>query len=487
MGGIDFAIAGIPGLVEQAMAATGIPGIAVAVVHEDTQKYAGGFGVREVGVDGDIDADTVFQIASVSKCLASTVVAALIGDGYVTWDTKIADIDPTFAFKDPWITANVTLADLFSHRTGLPGHVGDALEDIGGDRETVLHNLRYLDLPGSFRDSYAYTNFGLTAAADAAARFAGSTWEDTSRTRLYEPLGMSRTTSVNAEFMAMDNRAAGHMSVDGEWVHREDRQPDAQSPAGGVSSSVNDMSQWMRLQLANGMFEGEEIVASPGLEETHLPHAISSMPDHPSTEPAGFYGLGWNVNYGEHGVTVSHSGAFSLGAATSVYLLPAEGLGIVVLTNGAPKGAAEGIALGFLDLYRVGEVRFDYVGIIGPIIEGQAAPEFGKDIASPPATVEPASAATAYTGVYENDFFGPLEIAEDGDGLTMTVGPAGMIFPLAHFSRDVFTYMVPGENGQSLSSVTFTIGGEGAADQVVVDNLNLYGAGTFVRPADDEE
>src|SRR5690606_33391793 len=161
------------------------------------------------------------------------------------------------ALSDPWVTANVTLADLFSHRSGLAEHAGDLLEDLGGDRELVLHNLRYLEPEGAFRDSYAYTNFGLTAAADAAARSTGSTWEDVSRTRLYEPLGMARTTSLNAEFMAMDNRAAGHMLVDGEWTHAEDRQPDPQSPAGGASSSVNDMAQWMRLQLANGMFDGE--------------------------------------------------------------------------------------------------------------------------------------------------------------------------------------------------------------------------------------
>jgi CubicO group peptidase (beta-lactamase class C family) len=486
-GGIDVALAGLPGIVDEVMSRAGIPGIAVSVVLEDTQKFAAGFGVREAGAEGAVDADTVFQLASVSKCLASTVVAALVGDGDISWNTRMVDIDPGFALSDPWVTANVTLADLFSHRSGLADHAGDLLEDLGGDRELVLHNLRYLEPEGSFRDSYAYTNFGLTAAADAAARYSGATWEDTSRTRLYEPLGMTRTTSLNAEFMAMDNRAAGHMMVDGAWVHAEDRQPDAQSPAGGVSSSVNDMSQWMRLQLANGMFDGEQVVASPGLEETHLPHAISNRPDHPSTEQAGFYGLGFNVGYGGGGVSVSHSGAFSLGAATCVYLLPAEGLGITVLTNAAPEGAAEAIALGFLDLYRVGTVQMDYLPFVGAIIKESGAPQFGDSVAEPPAVVEEASAAGVYTGVYDNDYFGPLEVLEEGDGLIMQVGPAGMTFPLEHYTRDVFTYMPPGENGMITSAVTFTLDGNGVASQVVVENLDLYGAGTFVRPDDGAE
>jgi CubicO group peptidase (beta-lactamase class C family) len=486
-GGIDVAMAGLPAIVDEIMSRTDIPGVGVSVVYQDTQQLAAGYGVREAGVEGAVDADTVFQIASVSKCLASTVMAALVGDGDISWNTKMADIDPAFTLSDPWVTANVTLADLFSHRTGLPDHVGDALEDLGADRETVLRNLRFLDLPGSFRDSYAYTNFGLTAAADAAARFAGSTWEETSRLRLYEPLGMTRTTSVNAEFMAMDNRAVGHMMVDGEWVHVEDRQPDAQSPAGGVSSSVSDMSQWMRLQLANGMFDGVEVVASPGLEETHLPHAISRYPEHPSKEVAGFYGLGWNVRYDENGITLSHSGAFALGAATTVFLLPAEGLGITVLTNASPEGAAEAVALGFLDLYRHGAIQFDYLDAVGPIVKAAAAPEYGTEVAEPPSVVEEASAAEAYTGTYDNDFFGPLDVLEEGDGLVMQVGPAGMSFPLTHYTRDVFTYMPPGENGMITSAVTFTMGADGAASQVVVENLDLYGAGTFVRFAEGAE
>ncbi len=485
-GGIDVALEGLPGLVDDVMSRTGIPGIAVSVVHEDTQKYAAGFGVREAGVEGAVDADTVFQLASVSKSLASTVVAALVGDGSIAWNTKMADIDPGFALSDPWVTANVTLADLFSHRSGLADHAGDLLEDLGGDRELVLHNLRYLEPEGSFRDSYAYTNFGLTAAADAAARFTGSTWEDTSRTRLYEPLGMTRTTSLNAEFMAMDNRAAGHMLVNGEWTHAEDRQPDPQSPAGGASSSVNDMSQWMRLQLANGMFDGEQVVAAAGLEETHLPHAISNHPDHPSTEQAGFYGLGFNVGYGGDSVSVSHSGAFALGAATCVFLLPAEGLGITVLTNAAPEGAAEAIALGFLDLFHVGAVRMDYLPLVGAIIKESGAPKYGASVAEPPTVViEPADAG-AYTGEYANDFFGPLEVLEESEGLVMRVGPAGMTFSLAHYSRDVFTYMPPGENGGTTSAVTFTLDGDGVASHVVVENLDVYGAGTFWRSVDGE-
>lgn len=480
---LEAAIAAIPAVIEGLMAETGIPGVAISVVYADELRYSAGFGVREVGIDGAVDADTVFQIASLSKPLASTVVSSLIGDGEFTWDTPIAHLNSTVQLSDAWVTGHVTLADLFSHRSGLPGHALDVLEDLGGDRETVFEALQYIDLVGAFRTSYAYTNFGLTLAAVTAADYSGSNWEDASVERLYDPLDMTRTTSRHDEFVEMDNRAVGHVLSDGTWQHLYDRQPDAQSPAGGVSSSVNDLAKWMRLQLNGGEFEGVRLVDGKALGVTHLPHAISNSPENPSVQRTGFYGLGWNVSYDEFGeVSLGHSGAFAYGAATSAYILPGSGLGVVVLTNGAPIGVAETISLSLLDLARFGVVRYDYLQIIRPIIEASAKPEYGADVAEPALDVSPPSAPAVYLGVYENDVFGPLEVVEDGEHLAIILGPLQMQFPLTHYSRDVFTYLPIGENGEVVGAVTFTVGADGLADQVVLENLNLYNAGTFVRP-----
>src|SRR5258708_6379478 len=168
---------------------TGVPGLSVAIVYKDQVIYLKGFGVRQAGKSEPVDPDTVFQLASVSKPIASTVVAALVGDGLVAWDDPIIRRDPTFAMHDAWVTENVTLRDMFCHRSGLPNHAGDALEDIGYDRAEILHRLRYDRPDSSFRSHLAYTHFGLTAAAVAAAKASGKSWEDVSAERLYQPLG----------------------------------------------------------------------------------------------------------------------------------------------------------------------------------------------------------------------------------------------------------------------------------------------------------
>ncbi|MEP7271584.1 MAG: serine hydrolase domain-containing protein, partial [Acidobacteriota bacterium] len=334
--------------IAQALKATGVPGVAVAIVDRDKVVYIKGFGVREIGKPAAVDPDTVFQLASVSKPIASTVVAALVGDGVVRWDDPIIKHDPSFRLSDPWVTENVTIRDMFSHRSGLPDHAGDALEDMGYDRMAVIHRLRYQKLESSLRSTYKYTNFGLTAAAAAAAKASGKTWEDVSSERLYRRLGMNNTSSRYADYLAASNRASLHVEIDGKWVAKYQRNPQEQSPAGGVSSTVRDMAQWLRLQLAAGKFNGTEVIAAAALAETHRPQMVSRPAADPAKDHPDFYGLGWNVAYDDHGrVRLSHSGGFNLGAATTVALYPSEQLGIVVLSNAQPVGIPESIARSF--------------------------------------------------------------------------------------------------------------------------------------------
>ena len=481
------ALARLDEIARDTLERTGIPGLAIAVVAGDAAVFLEGYGVREAGTDAAVDADTVFTTRFLSKPIASTVVANVVGDSIVTWDTPVSAIDPGFALHDPWVTRHVTPRDLFAHRSGLPEHAGDLLEDLGFDRETVLHRLRYQPLVNDFRATYAYTNFGLTAAAVAAATAAGTTWEALSADRLYQPLGMDRTSSRYVDFLNAENRARGHAPVGDGWALAEARDPDPQSPAGGVSSTVRDLAQWLRLQLNGGMIDGEPIVAADALAETHRPQIVSNPPADPATDRASFYGLGWNVAYDGAGrVRLSHSGAFNLGAATSVFLVPAEQLGIVILTNAQPIGAPEAIALSFLDLALTGEVTIDYLTALQPVFAEVIAPAYGTtvDYAAPLASPAPALSPDTYMGRYANDYFGPIAVVAEGDRLDLHIGPNDERYPLRHYDRDVFLYQPPGENAFGPSAATFTVDADGTASRVVIENLDIHGQGSFVRAPD---
>src|SRR3954447_18676541 len=255
---VDNAVAKLDGIVDDLMKKSGIPGMAVAVVHGGKALYAKGFGVKDVRSGDKVHADTVFQLASMSKPLGATVVAHQVGEKAIGWDTPIVSKLPWFALSDPVVTQMVTIGDMYSHRSGLPDHAGDMLEDLGYDRRYVLERLRQLPLE-PFRISYNYTNFGLTAAAEAVAVSAGKSWEDLSQQVLYQPLGMRSTSSRFDEYEARPNRAVGHIHINGKYEPLYIRDPQPEAPAGGVSSSVNDITHWLATILANGSYNGTKI------------------------------------------------------------------------------------------------------------------------------------------------------------------------------------------------------------------------------------
>ncbi len=464
-----------------------VPGLSIAVVFQDQVVCAKGFGVRNVQTNDPVDADTVFQLASLSKPLGSTLVAELVGEGKISWDSKINDLDPAFAMYDPWVTREITIRDFYSHRSGLPEHTGDLLEDLGFSRKEILYRLRYQRPESSFRSHYAYTNFGLTEAGVAAAKAYNLTWENASEQKLYGPLGMNSTSSRYADFMARTDKALGHVQENGKWVPKYKRDPDPESPAGGASSSANDLAKWMRLQLADGKFEGNQLVDEKALALTHSPQMLTGYS--PLTGLPSFYGIGWNVNYDTEGrLRLGHSGAFALGAATSVLLVPSEHLGIVVLTNAAPIGFAEGLANTFTDLALYGKSTQDWMAIfkkafLNPATFGVFA---GTDYSKAPAFPTPQLANTAYLGTYNNNFFGDIQIIEKGDGLAVIEGPRKLTFPLKHYDRDIFTCQTIGENAVGATGVTFTIGPEGKATTLAIENLNVRGEGTFIRQSADD-
>lgn len=481
---VNKGIAEIEKMAQEQVDTGGVPGIAVTVVFEDKIVYTKAFGVREVGKPDPVTEDTVFQLASLSKAVASTVVAGLVSDGAVTWDTPVSRIDPSIQLHDSYPTSQVTIRDLFSHRSGLGGNVGNDLEQIGYDRDTILRRLRLVEPASSFRSAYAYSNFGITAGAVAAATAAGKTWEDASDEVLYKPLGMTSTSSRYADLLKHENRASLHSRVDGKWVAAVKREPDAQSPAGGVSSNIKDLGQWARLQLAGGKFNGKQVISEAALAQTHLP-TIYRGPE-PFTGRPQFYGLGWNVSLTDKGeVRIGHAGAFSQGARTIASLIPSEQLGIVVLTNAFPTGVPEAIADTFFDVARLGKASRDWVNVWNDAYSSLFGPESYaaavKLYSAPPANAAAALPNGAYVGAYRNDFIGDMQVIEQDGGLALQLGPKKMTFPIKHYDRDLFVVYLYPEIPDYPSAVRFTIGPDQKASQVVVDELNSNGQGILER------
>jgi CubicO group peptidase (beta-lactamase class C family) len=419
--------------------------------------YAKGFGVKDVRSGAKVDPDTVFQLASLSKAVGATVVAHEVSDNVIGWETPVSEKLPWFELAEPYVTRNVTVADLYSHRSGLPDHAGDGLEDLGYDRAQILERLRFLPL-APFRITYEYTNFGVTAGAEAVAAAAGKPWDVLSDEALYRPLGMNSTSSRFADYQGRTNRAVGHVKTPNGYQPLYTRDADAQSPAGGVSSSINDMARWLTMVMGNGTYNGVRIASPEALLPAVTPQVISTPAANPQSR-AGFYGHGFNVSVTSTGRTqYSHSGAFELGAATAFTVLPSANVGLIALTNGAPIGLPETVAAEFMDLVQYGQVREDWQGLYRQAFEKMNKPEGSLVGKEPPANPAPSRALNSYVGDYANPYWGPAKITEANGALQLTMGPRGTVYPLSHWDGDTFTFTLQGENAPpaTISKATFT-------------------------------
>jgi CubicO group peptidase (beta-lactamase class C family) len=487
---VQSALDRLDGLIEDGMTQTGLPGAAVAVVYGDAVVYAKGFGVREVGKPEPITPETVFQIASLSKSISSTLVAAVVGDGTTTWDATISGLEPGFALSDPWVSDQVTIRDMLCHRSGLPAYGGDPLvSTFGYDREECIRRLRSYPLATPFRTTWAYSNLGFSAGAYAAASAAGESWEDLAEERLFAPLGMTSTSYRFEDFGRRENRAAPHYrTADGVWEPGDLTDDDAAAPAGGVSSTLRDLTRWLRLQLAGGMFDGQQVVASDPLHESYQPQIVLGSPG-PGASFTSFYGLGWYVSYDDRGrLVVTHGGDFN-SYSTQANLLPGSGLGIVVLCNGGASAVRGAIPEAFLEMVTKGEPSRDWVSAI----ETASAAYLASILATsapfpqgePPADAAPPLPLDAYTGTYTNTTYGEVTVRDEAGDLVLKFGPNGIQHQLNAWDRDAFSYLLTGSEGAQLAQfgVLFTIGPEGQADAVLVSlaGVGPDAAATFTR------
>lgn len=485
---IQAAIDALPAMAQEILTKSGVPGLSVAVSHNGSTVYADGFGVRQVGKSAKVTADTVFQLASVSKSVGATVIAHEVTRRSVSWDTPVRRNLSAFAFSDPYLTRKVTIADMYAHRSGLSVHAGDKLEDLGYTRGQVIRRMR-LEPLHSFRDEYAYTNFGMTAGAESVARAARTDWATLSQRVLYRPLGMTSTSSRFSDYIKRPNRAVTHTLIDGKFTAVTVRNPDAQSPAGGVSSSARDMGRWLTMLLHSGKFGSTTIASPKALQQAVLPHMISNAAKTLAGR-SGMYGYGFNVDTTPAvGTRLAHSGAFNAGTATNFVALPGVDVGIVVLTNGSPVGAPEALAAMFSDLVQNGSLTQDWWKIYNDAFTSLSKPT-GKLVGKKrPTDPKPALSPSAYVGAYPNAYYGAAKIKRHNGSLWLVLGPNRTTYKLRHWSGNRYTFVPTGESAMlgSISIADFGRIRSGRATTLTLEFYNVdddnevLGLGVFRR------
>jgi CubicO group peptidase (beta-lactamase class C family) len=341
--------------IPEAMQEWGIPGLALAVVKDGDVALAKGFGVCELGKSEPVNEHTLFAIASNTKAFTATALGLLVQEGKLTWDDPVVKHLPGFQLYDPYVTHAITIRDLLCHRSGLPTWGGDLIA-YGSryTRDEILHRVRHIPPALGFRSAYSYSNLMYLAAGQIIAAVTPLSWDDFIQQRFFQALGMSRSNTSVRELAGKGNVAMPHELRNGQKRVVPYHPNDNKAPAGSINSTVWDIAQWLRLQLDNGRFHGEQLVDPQIIEETRTLHTPIPIP--PSvrklipSQHFSAYGLGWGLMDYQGRLVVHHDGGLD-GMESMVGFLPEEQLGIVILTNYLPHYFLSPLFYGIVDAY----------------------------------------------------------------------------------------------------------------------------------------
>lgn len=329
-----FDLAGIESLAEQLTWGSRVPGIAMSIVHNGQVLSARGYGVTDVHKPEPVDAHTVFRLASLSKAFAGTMAGILVQDGTLRWDSPIAELVPGFSLSSPQATQALTVADVLSHRVGLPFNAYDRDLEANADYRQLTQRLANTPLNCPPGDCYAYQNVAFSLIGDAVFATTGQFYEQAVERRILKPLGMHDASLGLHGIMASNRWARPHVRARGGWAALNPKPNYYRvAPAAGVNASAADMAQWLLAQSGHR----PDVLSAPLLATLHeplvrTPGELRSGWRRDRLKDAG-YALGWRVfDYQGHRV-IFHAGAVQ-GYRGLVALIPERDFGVSLMWNG---------------------------------------------------------------------------------------------------------------------------------------------------------
>ena len=471
---------GYDAYVNAALATWRVPGVAIAIVRNDSIIYAKGYGVRELGKSEPVTERTLFAIGSASKAFTSASVAMLVDDGKLKWDDAATKYLPGFQLYDPYATRELSIRDILSHRSGLAR--GDLLwygSEL--DRDEILRRVRFLQPSWSFRSTFGYQNLMYLAAGQVVARVGNMTWDDFVARRIFQPLGMTSSNTSTRALAGQANVASPHGEIDDTVRAIAWRNIDNIAPAGSINSNVVDMAQWVRLHLGKGKYNGRQLITSAQVEEMHTPHTIIK-------QDAGFrmlfpgvnffeYGLGWFLQ-DYRGKKVVHHGGNIDGMSALVTMIPEDNLGMVILTNMNASALPSVLMYKTFDLQLKAppkdwsaDRRKAYEGLVQQGREAQKRLE-----AQRVSGTKPSLPLAQYAGVYADSMYGDARVRDEAGHLVLTRGPA-FTADLEHWHFDTFRARWR-DRTLGRTFISFRLGATGKAEELAMD---LGGAPTAFK------
>lgn len=328
--------------IARAIEAGWAPGAAVAIIKDTSVIFVKGFGYRESGSPKEIDINTVFRLGSVSKCFASVLAGTLVNDHLINWDDPVVKHLPDFELKSKEFTEKLTIRHVLSHTMGLPYHAFTNMVEEHIPLDTLLDDLRDVDLVGAPGTVYSYQNVGYSLIGKIAETVTHKSFEALLKEKVFQPLHMNNSSASFNAIMSSANVALPHQFVSKQWkpVAISDTYYNV-SPAGGVNASISDMAAWLRSLLGH-----QDLMQDSTLNEIFTPQvkAVSKNRNFSRWQRprASYYALGWRVITFKSD-TIEYHGGYVNGYRSEVALDRKNKIAICVLTNSAGSLADQSI------------------------------------------------------------------------------------------------------------------------------------------------
>lgn len=401
-----------------------VPGMSVGIIKDGKTVYSKGFGVRSLTTKQPMDDATLVGIASNSKGFTCTALAILADEGKLDWDDRVSQYIPEFRMYDPYVSQNVTIKDLVTHRAGLGLGQGDLMFFPEGGNLTVndiVRNVRYLKPENPFRTTLDYNNIMFIVAGEVIHRVSGMSWADFIEQKIMKPVGMASSVGSYSRTKAVSNKIDAHAPVDRKAVAVPHDWNETANAAGGIMSNIKDMTLWAEFLLNNFTTrDGKKLVSDRNVQQLwslQIPSGIA--PKNPYDTNFYGYGMGWFLSDVKGHRQVQHTGGL-IGTVTQFTLIPDMKLGIVVLTNQQSGSAFNTITNTVKDSY-LGIADRNWLKTYGDrmkkaeeMYEKQKKEALAKsELFKKEKNLQPK--AEQFTGTYHDLWFGDVEIMPQGN------------------------------------------------------------------------
>jgi CubicO group peptidase (beta-lactamase class C family) len=462
---------GFDAYVEKAIKDWKVPGIAIAIVKDTSVVYAKGFGVREVGKPDAVTPRTLFAIGSSSKAFTAASIAMLVDEGKLKWDDPAARHVTNFQMYDPYVTRELTVRDLLSHRSGLSR--GD-LVWYGSDlsRDEIVHRARFLAPTWSLRSTFGYQNIMYITAGQAIQQVSGKSWDDFVAERIFAPLGMAESNTSVRDLAGKPDVASPHALLDDTLRAVPWRNIDNAGAAGSINSNVLDMAKWVRFQLDSARWGGKPLIQMGNFLAMRTPHTLIPVDTgarrvNPHRHFRS-YGLGWFLE-DYRGREVVHHGGNIDGMSALVGMMPEERVGFVILTNMNGTGVTSALMYRIFDAFLQAPPTDWSAVTLREVERGRTRAQEAQKRreASRVAGTSPSLPLDRYAGAYADSMYGQLQVQAQDGKLHLTIGRA-FAGELEHWHFD--TWRARWRDPMlGRSFVSFTLDAEAKVQQVSVD------------------